>query len=141
MPPQFRIERYVYPLQIYPQRIYNVSVTAKSTPIKPLTPAVLHILLSLADGDKHGYAIIQFVSQQSKGGVTMGPGTLYGTIKRLLEVDWVAEEAERPDDDDPRRRYYRLTEQGQTALRQELKRLDGIVKIATVQGLLSAVGR
>ena len=82
-----------------------------SDPVPPLTPAVFHILLSLADGELHGYAIMQEVSVSSGGTMRMGPGTLYGTIKRLLADHWVEEAEERPDPnlDDERRRYYRLT--------------------------------
>src|SRR5262252_5922016 len=77
----------------------------------PLTPAVFHILVTLADGEAHGYAVMQEVTRRSGGGVRLGPGTLYGAISRLLEDGIIEESEERPDPerDDTRRRYYRLT--------------------------------
>ena len=77
----------------------------------PLTPAVFHVLLALADGERHGYAIMQEVAENTGGQIKMGPGTLYGTIKRLLAARMIEESDERPDPelDDERRRYYRLT--------------------------------
>ena len=83
----------------------------------PLTPAVFHVLLALADGERHGYAIMQEVAENTGGQMKMGPGTLYGTIKRLLEARMIEESDERPDPDldDERRRYYRLTGLGQRA--------------------------
>ena len=73
----------------------------------PLTPAVFHVLLALADGERHGYAIMQEVSESTGGQIRMGPGTLYGTIKRLLEARMIKESDERPDPDmdDERHRY------------------------------------
>lgn len=99
-------------------------------PQLPLTPAVFHILLALADGERHGYSIMQEVAHQSDGQVKMGPGTLYGTIKRLLHARLIEEAAERPDPalDDERRRYYRLTPQGRLLLQAEIKRLDAILR-------------
>jgi len=81
---------------------------------QPLTPAVFHILLALADGEKHGYGIMKDVEDQTSGQIKMGPGTLYGSIKRMLAVGLIEETDERPDPalDDERRRYYRLTTQG-----------------------------
>ena len=86
---------------------------AANTPNQPLTPAVFHILLALADGEKHGYAIMKDVEAQTSGQLKMGPGTLYGSIKRMLAGGLIAETDERPDMalDDERRRYYRLTTQ------------------------------
>src|SRR5438874_12900033 len=80
----------------------------------PLTPAVFHILITLADGEAHGYAIMQEVTRRSGGSVRLGPGTLYGAISRLLEDRIIEESEERPDPevDDTRRRYYRLTKFG-----------------------------
>src|SRR5436305_6561177 len=80
----------------------------------PLTPAVFHILIALADGEAHGYAIMQEVTRRSGGIVRLGPGTLYGAISRLL-ADGLIEESEQrpvPEMDDTRRRYYRLTKRG-----------------------------
>jgi DNA-binding PadR family transcriptional regulator len=96
----------------------------------PLTPAVFHILLALVEGEQHGYRIMQTVSQNSDGQFHMGPGTLYGTIKRMLVDGFIEESGERPDPalDDERRRYYRLTELGKTVLQAEAERLSGLVR-------------
>ncbi|HEX5410886.1 MAG TPA: PadR family transcriptional regulator [Terriglobia bacterium] len=98
----------------------------------PLTPAVFYILIALADGDRHGYAIMQEVSKRSGGTVRLGPGTLYGAISRLLRDGLIEETEERPDPkvDDSRRRYYRLTGQGVRALSAEAKRLEGLARLA-----------
>ena len=78
----------------------------------PLTPAAFHIMLVLADGENHGYAIMREVAENTQGKMRLGPGSLYGTIKRMLADGWIEETDERPDPqlDDERRRYYRLTE-------------------------------
>jgi len=91
---------------------------------KPLTPAVLHILLALCKQERHGYGIMKEVERDSEGKVTMGPGTLYGTIGRMLAAGLVQEGATRPDPEagDARRVYYRLTAQGEAALTAELDR-------------------
>ena len=95
----------------------------------PLTPAVFHILLSLADGAKHGYAIMQLVETLSNGAVNMGPGTLYGSLKRMQSSDLITETDERPNpqDDDERRRYYKLTDFGQKVATAEAQRLQRLV--------------
>ena len=82
----------------------------------PLPVAQLHILLALATGDMHGYAIMREVEVLTKGAVTMGPGTLYGTVKKMLKAELVEESDERPDPslDDQRRRYYRITGLGKS---------------------------
>ena len=102
-------------------------------PASPLTPAMLHILLALLEGDLHGYAIMQSVEALSDGAMRLGPGTLYGTIKRLLEQKLIEETDERPAaaDDDERRRYYRLTPAGRDNVRQETARLSRLVKFAS----------
>jgi DNA-binding PadR family transcriptional regulator len=99
---------------------------------QPLTPAVLHILISLADGEKHGYAIMKNVEAQTNGGIKMGPGTLYGSVKRMLAAGLIEETEERPDPelDDERRRYYRLTAVGRKVAAAETQRLSQAVKIA-----------
>ena len=104
----------------------------------PLTPAVFHILLALSDGERHGYAIMQEVAQSTEGQIKMGPGTLYGTIKRLLAAKMVAESAERPDPklDDERRRYYQLTALGKRVLKAEAERLAALVKLAQGKRLI-----
>lgn len=101
-------------------------------PGQPLTPAVFHILLALADGDKHGYAIMKDVEKQTAGRLKLGPGTLYGTIKRLLAADLIVEVDERadPELDDERRRYYRLTPHGRKLAWEENQRLAQAIKAA-----------
>jgi DNA-binding PadR family transcriptional regulator len=98
----------------------------------PLTPAVFHILLTLADGEAHGYAIMQEVARRSAGAVRLGPGTLYGAISRLLDDGLIEESEERPDPeiDDTRRRYYRLTRFAGQVLRAETERLAALVRAA-----------
>jgi len=104
----------------------------------PLTPAVFHILLALSDGEKHGYRIMQAVKANSRGDFQMGPGTLYGSIKRMLADNLIAESEERPDPDldDQRRRYYQLTEHGRKALNTELERMDALVQKARTLNIL-----
>ncbi|HWC60463.1 MAG TPA: PadR family transcriptional regulator [Verrucomicrobiae bacterium] len=104
----------------------------------PLTPAVFHILLALADGERHGYAIMQEVAQSTEGQIKMGPGTLYGTIKRLLAAKLVEESEERPDPnlDDERRRYYKLTGLGRGVVEAEAERLAALVKLAQGKRLI-----
>ena len=98
----------------------------------PLTPAVFHILITLADGETHGYAIMQEVARRSGGSVKLGPGTLYGAISRLLDDGLIEESDERPDPkmDDTRRRYYRLTNFGARVLAAETERLADLVRAA-----------
>ena len=104
----------------------------------PLTPAVFHILLALADGEKHGYAIMREVEQTTGGRLTLAPGTLYGAVKRLLADDLIRESDERPDPalDDERLRYYRLSGLGQRALRLEAERLERQVRLARLKQIL-----
>jgi DNA-binding PadR family transcriptional regulator len=96
----------------------------------PLPPAQLHILLALADGEKHGYAVMSEVEQMTDGEVSMGPGTLYGAIKRMLNAGLIEESDDRPDPelDDQRRRYYRTTGFGARVLDAELSRLDQLIR-------------
>ena len=103
----------------------------------PLSPAVFHILVSLADGDRHGYAIIQDVTARTSGEVRLGPGTLYRSIQRMIEQDLIIETDTRPapEADDERRRYYRITALGRAAARAEAERLAGLVKLARASGL------
>ena len=104
----------------------------------PLTPVDFNILLALADGEKHGYAIMQEVITNTSGKLRLGPGTLYGAVKRLLESDLIEESDERPDPahDDERRRYYRLTEFGKRVAAAEAARLDELVDLARSRRLL-----
>jgi DNA-binding PadR family transcriptional regulator len=105
---------------------------SESEKIQPLTPAVFHILLALADRERHGYAIMQEIFRNTNGQIEMGAGTLYGTIKRLLEAGLIAEAGERPDPQaaDERRRYYRLTPSGRRLLNTEVSRMDNLVQLA-----------
>jgi len=109
----------------------------------PLTPATFHILLALAGGEKHGYAIMQEVSERSAGQITLGPGTLYGAIRRLRQVGWIEESDERPDPalDDERRRYYRLTDLGCRVASAEAERLARLTDEAQKRGLLPTPGQ
>jgi DNA-binding PadR family transcriptional regulator len=106
--------------------------TAAAADFLPLTPAIAHILLALADRERHGYAIMQEVEHLTGGRSRMGPGTLYGTIKRLLAAGLVEEAEERPDPelDDERRRYYRITKLGAAVLEAETARLATLVAAA-----------
>jgi DNA-binding PadR family transcriptional regulator len=98
----------------------------------PLPSATLHILVALTSGEKHGYAIMGDVEALSDGAVRMGPGTLYGSIKRLLADGLIEESDERPDADldDQRRRYYRLTGLGERVCAAELRRLQALIRRA-----------
>ena len=98
----------------------------------PLTPAVLHILLALSNEERHGYGIMKQVEADSQGKVSMGPGTLYGSLKRMLDAGLVRESDKRvdPEMDDERRIYYRITGTGAESLAAELERYQHIVIIA-----------
>jgi DNA-binding PadR family transcriptional regulator len=104
----------------------------------PLRPSVFHILLALSDGDLHGYGIMQEVAEHTSGQIRLGPGTLYGTIKRLLTDGLIVEADERPDPqlDDERRRYYRLTDFGQRVLKAEVRRISDMVLVAQRKRLI-----
>ena len=108
----------------------------------PLTPAMFHVLLALADKERHGYEIMQEVHERTEGSVRLGPGTLYGSIKRMLSDGLVEESAERPDPelDDERRRYYRLTDFGCRVARAEAERLALLLKSVRAKKLLSRTG-
>lgn len=104
----------------------------------PLTPAVFNILLALADREKHGYGIMLEVEDNTNGQVLMGPGTLYGSIKRMLKAGLIEESDERADleMDDQRRKYYRLTDLGRRTLHMEAERLASQVMIAKAKNVL-----
>lgn len=106
----------------------------------PLTPVALNVLLALADGERHGYGIMREVRERTGGKVRLGPGTLYGAVKRLKEGGAIEESEERPDPeaDDERRRYYRLTGFGRAVLAAEVERLDGLVRVARRKGVFPA---
>lgn len=103
----------------------------------PLSPPVFHILLALADADRHGYGIMQEVQERTGGAVRLGPGTLYGAIKRL-RAGLLIEEREDPSaETDERRRCYHLTALGRKVARLEAERLEGLVQSAQAKRLLS----
>jgi DNA-binding PadR family transcriptional regulator len=108
----------------------------------PLTSAMFHILLALADRERHGYDIMREVDERTEGKMRLGPGTLYGSIKRMLKDGFIEELEERPDPelDDERRRYYRLTDFGYRLAVAEAQRLERLVKSARTKKLLSARG-
>lgn len=105
---------------------------AKNLPDAPLTPAVLHILLALSTEERHGYAIMKQVESDSQGKVKMGPGTLYGSIGRMLEAGLIGETDKKidPDLDDERRIYYQITARGKKTLAAELERYREVVAVA-----------
>lgn len=102
------------------------------TDFLPLTPAIAHILLAVSDDERHGYAIMQEVARLTDGNTRMGPGTLYGTIKRLLSAGLIEESARRKDAsiDDERRRYYRITRLGRRVLEAESARMATLLAAA-----------
>jgi DNA-binding PadR family transcriptional regulator len=113
-----------------------------SKDLLPLTPPVFHILLALADEERHGYGIMQDVAWQTNNALQLGPGTLYGCLKRMLSAGLVEESDERPDAamDDDRRRYYRMTALGRRVVRAEAERLAGAVTAAKARRLLKETG-
>jgi DNA-binding PadR family transcriptional regulator len=104
----------------------------------PLPPATFHILMALADEDRHGYAIIQEIAARTGGEIRMSAGTLYRSIQRMIEQDLIVEVHERPDPefDDERRRYYRLTRFGKEVARAETRRLQDLVRLARASGFV-----
>lgn len=101
-------------------------------PHLPLSPAALHILLALAGEERHGYGIMQEIARQSGGQYKLGPGTLYDNLQKLMEHRIVQEALQRHANDDPRRRYYKLTPFGRALLTAEVKRLEGVVREAAL---------
>jgi DNA-binding PadR family transcriptional regulator len=117
-------------------------VTSKAEPdpqsLLPLPTASFHILVALADRDRHGYAIMQDVAARTQGKVHLGPGTLYSSIRRMLEQGLVEEVRENPDPEnhDERRRYYRLTQLGRRVATAEARRLKDLLNQARATGLI-----
>jgi len=109
----------------------------------PLPTATLHILVALLHGEQHGYAIMGQVAELSDGAVQMGPGTLYGSIKRMLAVGLIEESDERPDPemDDERRRYYRCTGLGEQVCHAEVERLTKLLRNAFPRRAIPGLGR
>jgi len=104
----------------------------------PLAPKVFHVLLALADGDKHGYAVMREIRTRTDGAIVLGASTLYGIVKRLLEDGLIEESDERPDPalDDERRRYYRMTDLGRAVAVAESKRLEATLGVARAKRLI-----
>jgi DNA-binding PadR family transcriptional regulator len=111
--------------------------TPRTNDLLPLTPPVFHILLALSDQERHGYGIMQDVARQTNDALQLGPGTLYGCLKRMQSAGLVEESDERPDPtlDDERRRYYRMTPLGQRVVREEARRLASAVVAAKTKRL------
>ncbi|HET8845447.1 MAG TPA: PadR family transcriptional regulator [Ktedonobacteraceae bacterium] len=112
--------------------------TEKPENLLPLSPAAFHILLSLADGERHGYSIMQEIARQTNNQLRIGPTTLYRSIKQLLEHGLISEVTDRPDgeQDDERRRYYRLTTFGRQVASAEARRLEQAVSVARNKAVL-----
>ena len=106
----------------------------------PLPPAVFHILIALGEGDKHGYAVMQEVAGRTGGEVRMSPGTLYGSIRKMLDEGLIEESFRRASGDDERRRFYRLTRFGRTVAAAEAERLAGLLHHARLNGLVPRKG-
>jgi DNA-binding PadR family transcriptional regulator len=104
----------------------------------PLQAATFHILMALADEDRHGYAIIQEIAARTDGAIRLSAGTLYRSLQRMLEQGLIEETEDRPapDDDDERRRYYRITTFGETVARAEARRLQELVRLARASGFV-----
>lgn len=109
----------------------------------PLKPKVLHILLALADGPRHGYSIMQEVLERTDGQVRLWPAALYGLLRELEKLDWIAESDQRPSahEDDERRRYFALTPPGKRVLDAEVRRLEAIVHHARASRALRKAAR
>jgi DNA-binding PadR family transcriptional regulator len=125
---------------MYPRWLYAAPGTDKHAApesLLPLPPATFHILVAVADDDRHGYAIIQDVAARTGGELKLSAGTLYRSIQRMLEQGLIVEPRERPapSDDDERRRYYRITPFGEAVARAEARRLSQLVKMARARGL------
>ena len=116
---------------MYPSRIYSQDM-AKDASNAPLTPAVLHILLALSTQERHGYGIMKQVKADSQGKVSMGPGTLYGSLGRMIDAGLIRESEKKidPEMDDERRVYYQITGVGRRALAAELDRYREVVAVA-----------
>ena len=115
-----------------------MSERAEAAALLPLPPAAFHILLTLAEEDRHGYAVMQDVLERTDGKLRLSPSSLYASIRRLLEQDLIEELDERPDPahDDERRRYYRLTRLGREVAKAEARRLERLLGDARATGLL-----
>jgi len=110
----------------------------KPDDLLPLTPGMFHVLIALADGEKHGYAVIKEVARRTDGAIRLSAGTLYTLIRRFVQEGVIAESAERPDPslDDERRRYYRLTDFGRDVARAEASRMESTLSMARAKNLI-----
>ncbi len=127
----FNVRGWVHPAGPEPQTMPD------SETHLPLSPAVFHILLALADEDRHGYAIMQDIEQRTDGVVRVGPGMLYGSVKWLLADGFIEESDRTPTPgEDQRRRYYRMTTAGRALLRAEARRLETAVGLARARRVL-----
>ena len=110
----------------------------KPDELLPLTPGMFHVLIALADGEKHGYAIIKEVARRTDGAIRLSAGTLYTLIRRFVQEGVIAESAERPDPalDDERRRYYRITPFGRDVARAEAARMESALGMARAKNLI-----
>jgi len=110
----------------------------KPDELLPLTPGMFHVLIALADGEKHGYAVIKEVERRTDGAIRLSAGTLYTLIRRFVQEGVIAESAERPDAalDDVRRRYYRLTDFGREVARAEGARMETTLGMARAKNLI-----
>jgi DNA-binding PadR family transcriptional regulator len=106
----------------------------------PLPTAVFHILIALGEGEKHGYAVMQEVAERTGGQLRMSPGTLYGSIRKMLDEGLIEESFKRAAADDERRRYYRLTKFGRTVAAGEAERLSALLHHARLNGLVPRKG-
>ena len=112
---------------------------ADPTPYLPLTPAMLHVLIALADRERHGYAVLKEIKRRTEGRVEVSAGTLYGIIRRLYSDGMIEESDERPDPDldDERRRYYRLTDFGRRVVAAEAERMEGVLQMVRAKNLMN----
>ena len=108
---------------------------SSATNLTPLSPAVFHILLSLGEGERHGYALKREISVRTGGKLKLGPGVLYGSINKMLELGLIEESDDRPDPhlDDERRRYYRITTHGRKVAQAEAARMRDLVQLAAAR--------
>ena len=131
-----------YVLDDYIPCAYSLRVSNDDNPqaLLPLPPVTFHILVSLADQDLHGYAIIQDIAERTDGELKIQAGTLYRAIQRMLEQGLLIEKRTRPnlDEDDERRRYYRITPFGRQVAQAEARRLAQMVRLARLSGLVKA---
>jgi DNA-binding PadR family transcriptional regulator len=130
----YNVSRYI--MRCYSERM-QPRAAHHTDDLPSVSPQVFHILLALAPGDRHGYAIIQDVLDRTDGRLRLSAGTLYGSIKRMLEQGLIAElsDNERPADDDERRRYYKLTASGRKVVRAEAGRMSTLLRQARAYGL------